>query len=101
MLTVKIETCHSTPKDKIFEIVSCDAVAPIVQFGGELIGVRLESYGANNQTGQSFERTVIFNAYDSENYGAESNDDNPFAVYVENSHGKTVQCIMRRQLKRG
>lgn len=103
MLTVKIETCHSTFNHKIFEIVACNAVRPIVAHGGEMIGVALEIYGADNQTGQSYEKTVKFNIHEpSKVYEMDKDnldDDKPIAVYVENSFGKTICAYMRQGLR--
>lgn len=79
MLIVKSEHPLSTRKNPIFSVMSCNEVIPIVGSEG-IVGLSCIVWGADNQSGNSFESTIRF-----------GQDHSPPHVYVENSNGKTIQ----------
>ena len=80
MLTVKMEHKLSTAKKRIFSILSCHEVRPLVGDSGDIYGLACDVFGADNASGESFERTIALKG-----------DFAPSHVYVENCHGNTVQ----------
>ena len=85
MLTVKIQLPHRDKNGRVtFKVLTCDEVQPLyAHCGGHLLAVSCISFGANNVSGNTFERTIRMARTADREREAD-------VVYVENSAGKTV-----------